>query len=268
MEPFLNKEKFELEVQAIEKGSGKRLETCLKVIRFCHQVLERYRATVIKDGFANLTSEINFFKHQKQIPQETLVYYSLLKAYELEVPTEEIQKKEFIISSMQALFKFDSANLEFKQYVELDADYLDEVYYTRKFYDVSWSPVHLYYRDPVFSSSRDLLLSELRANKSFLNFLHEELNTRTSEVKHAGKLKWTSSKVALTELVYALHQSGVLNNGNITLKEIVEEFQAFMGFDLGDYHHTFVRLRERSQPLKFLHLIKERLAERMQELDQ
>lgn len=268
MEPFISKENFDQEVRIIGQSSGKRLEAYLKVVEFCHQVLERYRSIIIQDGFADHTEEIKFFKNHKQVPQESLIYYTLLRAYELEVPSGEAHKKEYIDSKIDSIHRFFSANLEFKQYVEMDNDYLDEVYYTRKFFDIHWSPTYIYYRDPVFSTSRDLLLSEIAAQKKFLIFLQEEIYGKSINKLDSRKLQWTSSKVALTELVYALYHSGVINNGNATLKEIAVEMQSFLGIDLGDYHHTFIRLRERSQPLKFLEQIKDRLAQRMQELDQ
>ena len=37
---------------------------------------------------------------------------------------------------------------------------------------------------------------------------------------------------------------------------------------LGDYHHIFLRLRARSEPVKFIERLRNGLFERMQEMDE
>ena len=39
------------------------------------------------------------------------------------------------------------------------------------------------------------------------------------------KMMWTGSKVALTELLFALHTEGAFNNGAADLKDIAEYFE-------------------------------------------
>ena len=82
------------------------------------------------------------------------------------------------------------------------------------------------------------------------------------------RLQWTSSKVALTELIYALYHSGTINHGKISLKELVATLEKIMDIELGDYHHTFLRLRARAEPVKFIEKLRNDLFERMQELNE
>ena len=58
-------------------------------------------------------------------------------------------------------------------------------------------------------------------------------------------LQWTSSKTALTELIYALHHSRSINNGNADIKEIAIMFQKVLHFDIGDYYKTFSEIKSR-----------------------
>jgi len=46
-----------------------------------------------------------------------------------------------------------------------------------------------------------------------------------SQLNHNLRLNWTGSKVALIELLYALHSEGVFNNGAADLKDLVEYFE-------------------------------------------
>ncbi len=50
------------------------------------------------------------------------------------------------------------------------------------------------------------------------------------------RLEWTFSKVALTELIYALKAAGVFNHGNADLKTIARHFEKVFGVDLGNYY--------------------------------
>ncbi len=59
------------------------------------------------------------------------------------------------------------------------------------------------------------------------------------------KLAWTSTIRDLVELIYALYYSKSLNNGEITLKEIVQHFEQFFGVKIGNFSHSFLRIRER-----------------------
>ncbi len=59
------------------------------------------------------------------------------------------------------------------------------------------------------------------------------------------KLVWTSTIRDLVELIYALYYSKSLNNGEMTLKEIVQHFEQFFGVKIGNFSHSFLRIRER-----------------------
>lgn len=154
----------------------------------------------------------------------------------------------------------------------LEQEYMDEFYFTRRYFSKNhMANYRNYERDPLFSTSHDLLLSELNSHKLLLQYL----NKLSVQVKHSSsivfeepiRINWTSSKVALTELVYALQISGAINNGNTTLKELFLVFEILTGLDMGDYHHTFLKLRGRSEPLKFIEKMKNSMVEYMEELD-
>lgn len=82
------------------------------------------------------------------------------------------------------------------------------------------------------------------------------------------KQTWTGSKVALIELLYALHTEGVFNNGASDLKDIAEYLEVVFDIDLGQYHRAFLEIRVRkSDQTKFLNSLKEKLVKRMENTD-
>ena len=90
-----------------------------------------------------------------------------------------------------------------------------------------------------------------------------------SQLNHNLKLNWTGSKVALIELLYALHTEGVFNNGTSDLKDIAEYFENVFSIDLGQYHRAFLEIRMRkTDKTKFLNGMKEKLIRRMENTDE
>ena len=83
------------------------------------------------------------------------------------------------------------------------------------------------------------------------------------------KMMWTGSKVALTELIFALHTEGAFNNGAADLKDIAEYFEENFNIDLGQYRRTFLEIRVRKKDrAKFISTLREKLLKRMDDTDE
>ena len=79
----------------------------------------------------------------------------------------------------------------------------------------------------------------------------------------------TGSKVALIELLYALHAEGTFNFGTSDLKDVVEFFEQTLKIDLGQYHRAYLEIRIRkTNRTKFLNTLKETLTKRMDNSDE
>ena len=81
-------------------------------------------------------------------------------------------------------------------------------------------------------------------------------------------LRWTGTKRALVELIYALDACGCLNKGTVDIKEIVAYFEYVFDIDLGDFYHTYMELKAKTKDRTgFLSTLKDRLLMRMREQD-
>lgn len=259
-------------IHEIEQTFLNRNAAYFEVIQYCRSILEIYRKEIYLNGFLDIPSEILFFKEQKTIPLTYQIYYENLLSIELEISSiGTSSRSKFIRKKIHKINSFLAAHKNFLQYIALNQEYLDEIYFTRKYFSKDHiTNYNQYERDPLFSSSHDLLLSELNARNfllEYLNKLFQGKQTSSLAFEEPVKINWTSSKVALTELIYALHLSGSVNNGNSTLKELMVIFETLTGLDLGDYPHTFLRLRGRSEPLKFIDKMRNSMFEYMEELD-
>lgn len=80
---------------------------------------------------------------------------------------------------------------------------------------------------------------------------------------------WTGNKIFLIELGYSLYVAGDINNGNITVKEIMNLLGTMFNIDLGDYYRGYIALRNRKKDRTlYLKTLIEKLLKRMDEDDE
>jgi hypothetical protein len=250
MDFILTKAELEGGIQKIEQTSQKRIVIYNQVIGFCQKILEDYRRGIRLEIFGEISSEIRFFKDHKQHPQSYLIFYHKLLRYELELPNqEEGSRRKYMLRKIEEINKFFLSQIDFIQYMELEQDYMDEFYFTRKFNDKNFHSIRIYDRDPEFSTSHDLLLSEIKAQKLFLLFLQAKLlemdnPPERSTVASLGLL-WTGSKTGLIELIYALYAGSAINNGTADLSIITSSFEQFFNVKLDNVYKTYFEIKAR-----------------------
>jgi hypothetical protein len=82
-------------------------------------------------------------------------------------------------------------------------------------------------------------------------------------------LKWTDSKASLIELIYALNESGAINDGKTDIKTICAEFERIFNFELKDVYSTYrdISLRKTNRT-KFLSKLSEAFEDRVLRSDE
>lgn len=91
---------------------------------------------------------------------------------------------------------------------------------------------------------------------------------KNRELLPNNNLKWTGSKADATELGYSIRDSGVLNHGNVDVKEIMNFIEVSFDIDLGDYYRTYVAIKSRKKDrTPFLNKLIESLIRRMEKDD-
>lgn len=139
------------------------------------------------------------------------------------------------------------------------------------------SAIDTYYfeSDQNFATSHDYKVAKIIANNLLQVYLEDRLfNSEkhfSAKEKSQSKstLHWTSSKVALIELIYALHSQGVFDNGNADIKVIAKTFEIMFNIDLGDFYHTYLELRNRKMnQTKFLDSLKESLLKKIEDQEE
>ena len=178
------------------------------------------------------------------------------------------QVKKYLTAELKKLKKFFDRNIEFYKYYRSNHTYIDEKFFVRGNHDIKlWLDTYYFESDQNFSTSHDFKVAKIMANDLIQVYIERQLyqNNQEKSVDNLA-INWTGSKASLTELIYALHSQGVLNNGNADIKLIVKMFERNFNIDLGDFYHTFMELKSRKiNRTKFIDGLRDTLIKKMDE---
>jgi hypothetical protein len=174
---------------------------------------------------------------------------------------------------LKKLHKYFKLNEDVCQYYWSEKEYNDELYFLRKNRNIALPTNTLFsFIDHEFSTLHDHTYSCIMAHEQLIRYLENEIQKlQNQELKpelSETNYNWTDSKIALVELIYALHSTGSVNNGKIDIKELVELFEKLFNINLEEYSRTFIDIRMRKTgQTKFLDNLKQSLLKRMEEAD-
>lgn len=258
----------------LEMRENDQIQFCKSAIETIRNCLEELRQVVLENGFASDEEEIVFFKNIKRSIVQQLIYHSELLMIESRRPPGNKQfNVRYYNQELDRMNRFCIENMAYWQYHITGASSLDKVYFTRdgadrdSFYDASVINI-----DKHFSTSYDFLFAKLSAYDklaSYYNMYVRELENGvpTRQLKK-DKLVWTGSKAAIIELIYGLHSCGVINNGNVEVKQIAAFFEEHLNVQIGNWYRAFQDMRERkANRTIFADLLKKKLIERMNDTD-
>lgn len=237
--------------------------------------LEKLKSFFLKYNFENKAEEINFFRDIKPRFASKLIYYN--EVYNIATNKPFGSKKtirKYYVNEVRKLKSFFDENTDFYKYCRTGNRSLDNKYFIRGKHDIRLTLDSFYLQaDTRFSTSHDFKLARILANDKIKEYIELEMacldGKALPQAVIAKKLKWTGSKVALIELIYALHAESVLNGGAADLKETVAHFENMFDIELGQFNRTFLEIRGRkSDRTKFLSTLTSSLINRMDDADE
>lgn len=254
------------------------IKKCEKAIEISVKAKDNLKALILKTTFKSQEEEIQFFKEIKPQFTSKVIYYNSIFKIEMKKPSGGARVlKKYYNNELIKLKSFFDNELDFYQYYRSGNIYLDYKYFLRGKFDIKLSlDSHYFESDTNFSTSHDFKVARLIANGLIELYLENQLrmidnnsNKEKSQRQPNTKMTWTGSKVALTELLYALHSEGIFNNGAADLKDIAEYFEYVFEIDLGQYRRTFLEIRMRkAEKTKFISALNDVLLKRMENTDE
>jgi hypothetical protein len=187
------------------------IERCEKAIEIILKTVDTLKKLIQKKRFKTQQEEILFFKEIKPQLTSKLIYYNKIYKIETKKPHggRRIVKK-YYRDELQKLKYFFDSELEFYKYYRTGSSYLDHKYFIRGSFDIKLSLDSLYFEsDPKFVTLHSYKVAKILAHDLLEVYIEDKLielnfsEKEKSQLKPNIKLNWTSSKVALIELIYA-----------------------------------------------------------------
>lgn len=246
-------------------------------VRTILNTLEELKLFLASYSFPTKNEEILFFKEIKPQFTSLLIYYNEIYKMESNLPfgTASRSRKYYEAELVKLQGYFDE-NVEFYRYHQKGNTFLDKKYFIRSKYDLKLTLDSFYLQaDRSFSTSHDYQIARLIANERLKKYIESKIvkieqlkNLHEKEAATTSNIKWTSAKVEMVEMIYALHTAGVFNHGGANLKELIRHFEKAFNVELGQFHRTYTEISARkTDRTKFLNIIQEKLVRRMDDKD-
>lgn len=271
-------DRLDVSLEALENDLGDIIKRAEKGIGIARTALKDLRVLIGKESFKDQASEIYFFKCVKPQVLSKLIYYAKLLNIEAKRPRKSKKAQiKYLRNHIEKLQIYFNENLDFYHYYRRGATIFDKHYFLRGKANIRLFPNTFYFFiDEEFSTSHDSSVATIMAYDLLIVYLQKEIESLENNGDYLiidsphkyPKITWTSQKVNLIELIYALHSTDAINNGTADIKDIAKIVERIFKIDLGDYYRTFLEIRMRKRcRTKFLDLLKENLEKRMKEID-
>lgn len=278
MEQFVSAIRKEVEygLHEIEKREVSILNKAQDAITLLEKSFDCLKTFILQYEFRNEAEEIHFFKEVKPRLFCNLIYYRKIYNIEMNRPaaSEEVQMN-YLHREQGRIKDFFDKNLDFFHYYRSNGTHLDRYYFVRGGHDIHMNLESFYFeRDPQFSTSCDFKVAKIMANDRIQVYLKSELDLleQSEEVFKWDVMKekhtWTSAKIDLIELIYALEALGCTNHGKTSLKEMINYAEYMLNIDLGEnFGRSFYDLCIRGNPTQFLDRLREALQKRVNDVN-
>ncbi len=265
-------EELQETLAALKAEHTQLIAQCEHCMHAVASAIDKLRSILRRHRFRKKEDEIHFFKVIKPHFLSQLIYYS--KIYQIEsrkpVGGDEILRQYFR-TELQQLRIFSDKHIDLYKYYRTNNTHLDHIYFVRGKGDIKlFAEVLTLQFDPKFCTSHDHIIARIVANDLIELFLKDKLlqldgrQTTPAPPANLG-LKWTDSKAALTELIYALYSKGCLNHGNADIKTITRSLESAFDVNAGDIYRSFIEIKNRSNPSRFISGLKQALEDKIKE---
>lgn len=271
--------KIDAEIESIGFNNDITINDALHIVKYIIPLYDQLRKLTVDHIFSSTEEEIYFFKELKPNILGRYLYFNKVYRIESQCPSGSNDViKEYLNDELGGLTYFFRRNLELYQYYRSKATTYDTYYFIRGKADIRLCCDSFQCdRDPMFSTGYDHKIAKILANemlqiylnKRIINLGQSEAINKQAITKIPYPANWTSNKIFLIELGYALYVAGDINNGNITVKEIMNLLGAMFNIDLCDYYRGYITLKNRKKDRTlYLKTLIEKLLKRMEEDDE
>ena len=245
---------------------------CREMVSYLKGKNRELKEYALAHPFAGDAKEILYFKYYKPALTGRLLYYYRVSKIASGCPACLRVAEPYYRKAMERAERMMERYLPFYQYYHSGATYRDSYYFLRAKGELSpESGSFVLDEEAEFSTGYDILAARLISVEMLLVHLSRRMEraaqgTETEAVPEKEH-RWTNTKIAAILLVYGIHVTGSVDEGNAEIGELAALFEKHFHVDLGNVYHAFGRLRGQQNPTAFLDEMKERLLKKMRDMD-
>lgn len=233
------------------------IDESYRIATYLRELLVKIKNQILKEGFKDETEEIDFFKNIKPKILGKLIYYNKVFRIETSCPVDNGKMYHNFFSNefeeLKQEYKDHICNSDFHRYYRSGRTDRDREYFMLgKINYHNGLNSFVFEIDLSFSTYYDYKVARIIANELLYTYLLVKANPDQKSdfilqnPESVKEIFWTDSKNALVELIYALHASGAISHGKIGIRKISLAFHILFRIPLGDIHHAFHRIKERT----------------------
>ncbi|MCT4646495.1 MAG: RteC domain-containing protein [Carboxylicivirga sp.] len=269
-------DQFNKEINLIGISKIKSMVDIEKGMKISITWIQNLREVVLQGKLTSTEEEIYFFKYIKPNVMGYFLFFYYLQQIENVRPKGTIDS---ISKYLQKKVKEFESNLHnrngYYYYYKSNDNQHDEQYFIRCNLTSSAYCYHPYsLLDSDFATSHDYLFADFKAHEMVIDYLSTEINKlhilrnnqRLSFKKALGKspFNWTDNKIAVAELIYALVESGSINNGNVDINALAEHICMLFNIEDMEIYRAYVDIKNRKKnPVPFIDRLRENLLKRI-----
>jgi len=260
---------FEHEIGLIKVQQPNPLPAIEKGMYITRRFTSTLREHVNNGCITNIEDEVYFFKFVKPQIVGYFLYYFYLQKIESSRPKGPSDNiKAYLKIKAEKCNNFLSINKKCYHHFQRHDIKHDQQCFIRCNIDPKDYNYHPYSMlDSEFATSKDYLFADFKAHEMLITYLCHEMDALDNPNKpNHSNLKWTGAKIDLTELIYALASSKVIDNGNADIKDISKQLCRLLNIDELDIYRNFTDLKNRKKnQTAFLDRLKDVLTNRMKD---
>jgi hypothetical protein len=240
----------------------------------------KLRKYIAETPFKTPDEEIHFFKYDK--PRFTAEHFYAMEIFSIETarPLNDMSLlKAFYEQELKYVQRFLDNNKFLYAYYQFDLKDLDHSLFIRGAKPVDIPVPDVIGLDPLFTTCCDNLWGKFMAFERLETWLLDELRAldksdagpqapaSSKSILPPGSLKWTGETINLVEIAYGIWLTGQINNGNVSITEIMEFLEVVFRVRVGKPHRRWqsIASRKRLAHTRFLDEMKAGIEKRVEE---
>lgn len=243
--------------KVVSDKSSNLIEESCKLTTYLRELLVQLKESLMREGFEDEAEEINFFKNIKPQLLGKLIFYNKVFRIETSCPVYNGKMYEaYFTNELEELkqeFSEHIRNSDFYRYYRSGRTDLDREYYMLGKINYAMGLNSFVFEvDSNHSTYYDYKVARIIANELLYTYLLSKTDTNHNtdqtlqNSESVKELIWTDSKNALIELIYALYAVGAISHGKVGIRKINLAFFILFKIHLGDIHHAFHRMKDRT----------------------